>query len=674
MDSAQARMPLAVKGLTGMVMAAVALLAAHNGLGVAWPPVLPASWWDWLYNAIELASVLLCGARVLLRSEDRGAWLAITIGLLLFGAGDLYYSLVWGDANSVPTPSVADALYLGFYPAAYVGIGLLVRGRMRHAATGLRLDAVIGAVAIAAVGAAVMLRTVLANPTGPPLTVATNLAYPLGDLFLLGIVLGIIGVSGGRARGAWLWLAAGLTVFAVADAIYLVQTATNSYVSNGILDVGWPGAMVVMALAAWRPQRGLQIRATEGWGRFVAPAVAALCCIALEAIDHFVGIPLIAHLLAIGCLLLVIVRLGVSFAENHRMLEASRREAVTDALTGLGNRRALELELATRLGADQVRPFVLAFYDLDGFKAYNDAFGHQAGDSLLARLGARLAAALPEAGVFRMGGDEFCVVVSECDGGASVATRGADSLTARGASFAVGCSFGMVEVPREASDAETAMLLADARMYDRKGERRTSAASESQEVLLRALAERDQELGAHNHDVADLVELVGLELGLERAELVPVLRAAELHDVGKLAIPDAILNKPGPLDDAEWEFMRSHTIIGERIVASATSLQTVAPIVRATHEAWDGGGYPDGLAAEAIPLGARIIAVCDAFDAMTTTRAYRGAMSCEEARSELQRCAGRQFDPEVVAAFLRVHEAEEEARTAAPSTAATRAA
>jgi putative nucleotidyltransferase with HDIG domain len=191
-------------------------------------------------------------------------------------------------------------------------------------------------------------------------------------------------------------------------------------------------------------------------------------------------------------------------------------------------------------------------------------------------------------------------------------------------------------------------------MYEHKGGRRPDAASESQEVLIQALLERNGELGQHNNDVAALAVAVSREIGLKERDVLEVRRAAELHDVGKLAIPDTILNKPGPLDDQEWEFMRRHTVVGERIVASATSLSDVAPIVRSSHERWDGHGYPDGLAGEAIPFGARVIAVCDAYDAMTTTRPYRHAMATAEALAELSRCAGHQFDPRVVAAFERV--------------------
>ena len=146
--------------------------------------------------------------------------------------------------------------------------------------------------------------------------------------------------------------------------------------------------------------------------------------------------------------------------------------------------------------------------------------------------------------------------------------------------------------------------------------------------------------------------LVGHKLGMAAEQLDELRRAAELHDVGKAAIPDAILDKPGPLDQQEWEFMRRHTLVGERILAAAPALAPVATIVRSSHERWDGEGYPDRLRGEQIPLAARIVAVCDAYEAITDDRCYRSARSSEIARDELLREAGRQFDPAVVVAFL----------------------
>lgn len=178
-----------------------------------------------------------------------------------------------------------------------------------------------------------------------------------------------------------------------------------------------------------------------------------------------------------------------------------------------------------------------------------------------------------------------------------------------------------------------------------------SATRQTRDVLLRALAERNSALGQHLSGVGDLAEAVAGKLGLDADEVEQIRYAAELHDVGKVAIPDAILEKPGALDASEWEFMRSHTLVGERIVSAAQELGRVGTLVRSSHEHFDGNGYPDRLAGSDIPLGARIVGVCDAFDAMITNRPYRTALTPRAALQELRRCAGTQFDPVVVETF-----------------------
>lgn len=180
------------------------------------------------------------------------------------------------------------------------------------------------------------------------------------------------------------------------------------------------------------------------------------------------------------------------------------------------------------------------------------------------------------------------------------------------------------------------------------------AGSQTRDVLLSVLSERDRGLGEHVASVAELAGRMGRSMGLEDEQLQHLRRAAELHDVGKIAIPDSILFKPGPLDDSEWEYMRRHTVIGERILLSAPSLEPVAKLVRSSHERVDGTGYPDNLSGEDIPLGARIVAVCDAFDAMVGDRPYQEAKSPEQAVEELKRCAGSQFDRAVVDTFEKV--------------------
>jgi diguanylate cyclase (GGDEF)-like protein len=323
--------------------------------------------------------------------------------------------------------------------------------------------------------------------------------------------------------------------------------------------------------------------------------------------------------------------------------------AETDALTGLGNRRKLLADLEHAMTRPETS---LTLFDLDGFKAYNDAFGHHAGDVLLERLGGRLAAAVGDEGTaYRLGGDEFCLLLT---GGrrSALLSAGVAALRERGEAFSVESSYGTVELGSECDSAEEALQLADGRMYEQKNGGRVSAGKQSKDVLLRALAERYPDLEAHLDGVSETAGAVAVSLGLSDDEVENICQAAELHDIGKVAIPEAILHKPGPLDEGEWQFMRSHTIIGERIVAAAPALAGAAGLIRSSHERFDGGGYPDGLAGEAIPLGARIIAVCDSFDAMVTDRPYSAARNFDDAIAELERCAGTQFDPTVVGAFV----------------------
>jgi diguanylate cyclase (GGDEF)-like protein len=330
-------------------------------------------------------------------------------------------------------------------------------------------------------------------------------------------------------------------------------------------------------------------------------------------------------------------------------------QALHDALTGLPNRRALFNDLRERISeATPEQPTLLTLFDLNGFKDYNDTFGHPAGDSLLTRIGKRLQSELEgRATAYRMGGDEFCILTAGHGGDhESITSAAAKALEEHGEGFEVTASYGSVTIPAEASTAESAMRTADQRMYARKSlDSRASAGRQSADVLLQILSERSPSLGVHLDRVTSLSEGVANRLGVPDEEVAPLLQAASLHDTGKAAIPDEILLKPGMLDEDEWEFVRRHTVIGERILAAAPALTKAAKLVRSSHEHWDGNGYPDRLTGDDIPLGARIILVCDAYDAMISDRPYRAAMTQDEAVAELDRCTGTQFDPEVVAAF-----------------------
>ena len=319
---------------------------------------------------------------------------------------------------------------------------------------------------------------------------------------------------------------------------------------------------------------------------------------------------------------------------------------------------------------------MLVLFDLDGFKSYNDTFGHPAGDALLARLGAALQTAMGSASsAYRMGGDEFCTLLpAEHDPTFAVA-RAAAALCERGEGFEISVSYGSVILPEEASDAATALRIADQRMYDQKNGKRASAGRQITDALIRVLMERNPTLVGHSDSVAELALETGKQLLLPEHELDQLAQAAQLHDVGKIAIPDTILSKPRPLSADEWKFIHQHTVIGERILAAAPALAHVGALVRSTHERWDGTGYPDKLAREQIPLGARIISVCDAFDSMISERPYRAAKSAEQAVTTLRENAGTQFDPAIVAAALIVldrrktrHDEPGRARPAEPLT------
>jgi diguanylate cyclase (GGDEF)-like protein len=339
--------------------------------------------------------------------------------------------------------------------------------------------------------------------------------------------------------------------------------------------------------------------------------------------------------------------------ENERLLERSRDEALTDPLTGLGNRRAFKRDLEAVLPAvTPVRELLVGMFDLDGFKQYNDTFGHVAGDALLSRLSTRLReTAGRSATAYRMGGDEFCLIAqTDPEQARALLEAAVTALSDQGEGWQVGCSWGVTWMPSEADGASQALLIADERMYAQKTSR-ASASQQTTAALVQVLAERDNDLGAHISHVAHLATATARQLCLPEHEVRQIGHAAQLHDIGKTAVPDSILNKSGPLNEDEWSFIRSHTLIGERIVSAAPSLSHTATLVRSTHERVDGRGYPDGLQAAQIPLGSKVIAVCDAYDAMTTNRAYRPAMSHPDAVVQLHNRAGTQFDPTIVEAL-----------------------
>ena len=364
----------------------------------------------------------------------------------------------------------------------------------------------------------------------------------------------------------------------------------------------------------------------------------ALGSLGLLIYDHFARTNLLALGLAAAAILAIMVRLAMTHRNSRTNIVDTRHQARTDSLTGCGTGSRWQRDLERVLGGPE--PHVLLLFDLDGFKNYNDSYGHPAGDALLARLGARLAATVAET-ASRIGSAATSSACSRhgppSEPPTALIERARAALCEQGEGFTVGASCGHAALPAEASNAADALRVADRRLYAEKNSGRDLArGSRARACCDGRSTNATRDARRHVDDVARLAARVAQRLGLDHDEVERVAIAAELHDIGKIAIPRSILHKPGPLDDDEWAFMRRHTLIGERIAHGAPALAGVAELIRSSHERWDGTGYPDRLTGDAIPLGAQIVFVCDAYAAMTTARSYKPAMSGAEALAELQ--------------------------------------
>jgi diguanylate cyclase (GGDEF)-like protein len=360
----------------------------------------------------------------------------------------------------------------------------------------------------------------------------------------------------------------------------------------------------------------------------------------------------------------------------HSALKAMRL-ALTDPLTGLGNHRHFHERLQHDLdkAQDEGFPLTLVLLDIDNFKQVNDRYGHPTGDKVLAQVATRLR----QGGeAFRLGGDEFALLLPRRDEheGFSIARSivGRMAETEIDLGGVLEMSAGVATYPQHGVERSELVRVADSALYLAKEQGKNTVRVYRPDVVelaeLRRLAEgpdraarlwaaaslahavdaRDAYTGSHSYMVGELAARVAKRMGLDSEAIELTRLAGSLHDLGKLAIPEEILRKPGPLNEAERLVLERHPQIGYRMLDSL-GVEPVATWVLYHHERWDGNGYPERRAAGEIPLGARILFVADAYDAMTTDRVYRGRLSHERAMAELERCSGTQFDPAVVAAF-----------------------
>ncbi len=440
-------------------------------------------------------------------------------------------------------------------------------------------------------------------------------------------------------------------------------SATTQYALNLLL------VSAAVAVTARRPFAELVVSSARATSiPFAFMGSAALMLVVLWQRSPVLSAALVGPLLAISL-----------YQRSAYQALRAMRLALTDPLSGLGNHRSfqerLKHELLRAESGDE--PFTLCMIDVDDFKRINDLYGHPVGDRVLASVGRRLR---QNGEAFRLGGDEFALLLPGVTADQALST--ASSVLARIGSLelaevgSVTASAGVAGFPHQAIDRDELIRLADSALYWAKehGKNRVhvyrpdvvelaelrrlahgpdrAARFRAAASLAKAVDARDTYTGSHSTRVAELSAWITHRLGLDREQIELTRLAASLHDLGKLAIPEEILQKPGPLSDPERLVLQRHPEIGHRMLESL-GVDPVAEWVLHHHERWDGTGYPHRLRGEEIPLGARIIFVADAYDAMTSDRAYRGRLTPREAIEELERCSGTQFDPEIVAAFAR---------------------
>ena len=427
---------------------------------------------------ITVSGAVLCALNVRRGDPDRRAWLALAIGLGAWVAGNSYWDVVLVHQENPPIPSLAHAGWLLFYPFAYLCMGLHARRTGRGVPASTWLDGLVGMLAVAAVGVATVVTPIVAATDGSTTELVVNAAYPIGDVLLLALVVAFLGLAGGGRDRAWTLLGSGFALFAAADTAYLYRLADGITASSPALKSLWLIGIATIALAPWQRPVTVRRRLKADWRILALPLAACTASIGLLlafSLQSQPGQPVAASFAA-AALVVAMVRTSVSVYELRRLAETSR-QASTDELTGLPNRRWFDRELRraidhARVSGDELALLVI---DLDHFKELNDTLGHHAGDEVLRQIGPRLAHILRgDDTLARLGGDEFAVVLAPGD----EATASAAGLRLRAAlerPFEVGgirvhidASVGIALFPQHARDALGLLQRADVAMYEAK--------------------------------------------------------------------------------------------------------------------------------------------------------------------------------------------------------------
>lgn len=413
------------------------------------------------------------------------------------------------------------------------------------------------------------------------------------------------------------------------------------------------------------------VRFERDWSA-IGPAVFSVLAVALLIYNHVLqSVTDLVFWLGIALVAAVFTWMLQNHRRQSKSLEGYDRR---DALTGLPNRLQLQVDVADVQASSQDQR-TLVLLEVDGVAAYRDRFGFESGDQLLRDFAGEMSSAVEQLGgaAYRIDGSQFCALVP---GGSHQLGEIVAAISVYGYGghgddqTPINRSYGGVTLPDEAPSLDIAMQLAGQRLTARKQRRQRSAKRQAHDVLMAVLKARRPELRTHLRDVAFRSISIARRLGFDHDQLDDVVFAAELQDIGLLTVPEAVLEKESQLSKIEFELIHGHPAAGAGIISAAPAMASVATLVRSSHESFDGSGYPDGLAGDAIPLGSRVISVSVTFAALTAERPYRPARSPEDALAELRHFAGDQFDPRVVEALAEdiVGEVSPPGRgTAAPS-------
>ncbi|HTU84359.1 MAG TPA: EAL domain-containing protein [Solirubrobacteraceae bacterium] len=554
--------------------------------------------WDWVngwgVDGFEIVVSGLCVLKAITMRRGRAIPVLLGIGLLCWATGDIVLTIQSLGGATPPSPSLADAFYLTFYPVTYAALMLLLRSQVKRFSLASWLDGAVAGFGAAALCATFAFTSVLRHDGGNSLGVAVNLAYPVGDVLLLGFVVGGAAIVSGRRRLPWIVLAAGYALITVGDIFNALNS--TSFVGTVFNDIAWPLSILLVSLAVWIRTPAPRPTVAEEPPGFVLPALAAAGALAILLVGSLNHVGRVSLGLAVATLLVAGVRSALSLVGLRNLTDQRRREAATDQLTGLGNRRAL-FHLLDAFMAEQrdpdapARNLAFMFVDLDRFKEVNDSFGHGTGDELLRQLGARLQGSLRESDlVVRLGGDEFAVALldSDADYAATVAGRLTSRIEEPFALDAVraqiSASIGIALFPDDALDAADLVRCADLAMYRAKVEGKRfaiyqedldGAANRIQlvEELRTAIDERQLEL--HYQPQVDLTngEITAVEALVRwihpRLGFIPPLEFIALaEDAGLMGSLTALVLDEALFQCASWHSAGKNLTVSVNISAS----------------------------------------------------------------------------------------------------------